>query len=270
MNKTRIAIIGGGKMGEAMIAGFLKSSEYAPQDIRVVELIESRREYLNQRYQVKCLRTASEAVAFADLVVIAVKPRDMRKALEAISTAVKPGKIVVSIAAGVTLEFLRKNLPEYVPILRVMPNVACEVGEAMIAVCPSENTKKKERKTAVDALSILGRVIQLEERYLNLATGLIGSGPAYIYLVIEALADAGVRLGLPKDVSVLLAAQTTLGAARMVTETGEHPAKLKDLVATPAGTTVEGLLALEEGKLRAVIITAVTKATERAKQLQPA
>lgn len=269
LNKTKIAIIGAGKMGEALISGFLASREYEPQDIQVVELIASRCEYLNRKYHVKCIDTAREAVTFADLVVIAVKPKDVIKALEDISPAIKPGKIVVSIAAGVTLEFLRKNLPKQVPIIRVMPNIACEVREAMIAICPSENTKEEERKTAVDTLSILGRVIQLDERYLNLATGLIGSGPAYIYLIIEALADAGVRLGLPKDVSILLAAQTTLGAAKMVTETGEHPAKLKDLVATPAGTTVEGLLALEEGKLRAVIITAVTKATEKAKQLLP-
>ena len=139
----------------------------------------------------------------------------------------------------------------------------------MIVVCPSENTSIEDMKKVDSTLSLLGNVIHLEEEYLSLATGLVGSGPAYIYVIIDALADAGVRLGLPKDVSILLAAQTTLGAAKMVVETREHPAVLKDMVATPSGTTVEGLLALEEGNIRAVIIKAVTKAAERAITLGP-
>lgn len=268
-NKPKLAIVGAGKMGEAMISGFLKSGEYKPQDIQIFEIIESRRKYMSQTYNVTSAKDAKEAAAFAEITVIAVKPGDVRLALEQIGPAMKPGKIVISIAAGVTIEFLRKYLPRDVPVVRVMPNMACMVREAMMVVCPSENTKKEELKIVTDTLSLLGRVITLDEKYLNLATGLVGSGPAYIYLIIEALADAGVRLGLPKDVSIVLAAQTTLGAAKMVTETGEHPAKLKDMVTTPAGTTIEGLLALEEGKLRAVLIAAVTKAAERAKQLQP-
>jgi pyrroline-5-carboxylate reductase len=257
-------------MGEAMIAGFLRSREYEPQDIQVFEILESRRKYIRQTYNVRCVNAANEAISFANIAVVAVKPRHMKNALEKIAPAMKPGKIVVSIAAGVTLKFLRKHLPENISVVRVMPNITCQVGEAMIVVCPSENTNEKELKIVTDTLSLLGNVIRLEEKYLNLATGLVGSGPAYIYLVIEALADAGVRLGLPKDVSIILAAQTTLGAAKMVVETREHPTKLKDMVATPGGTTVEGLLALEKGALKAVIITAVTEAAERAKQLQPA
>jgi len=269
-NRPKLSIIGSGKMGEAIIVGLLKSGEYKPQDIQVFEIIESRSKYIGQTYSVKCANNARDAASFADITIIAVKPADVRNALEQIAPAIKPGKVVASIAAGVTLEFLRKHLPKDASIVRVMPNVACQVREAMMVVCPSENTKKEELETATRMLSLLGRVITLDEKYLNLATGLVGSGPAYIYLIIEALADAGVRLGLPKDVSTLLAAQTTLGAAKMVVETGEHPAKLKDMVTTPAGTTVEGLLTLEEGKLRAVIIEAVTKASQRAKELQPA
>jgi len=269
-NKPKLAIIGAGKMGEAMISGFLKSDEYEPQDIQVFEIIDSRRKYISQTYNVKCVDDAKEAASFADLTIIAVKPRHVKTALDQIAPAMEPGKIIVSIAAGVTLGFLRKHLPEDIPVVRVMPNITCQVREAMIVACPSENTRKEEVEMVIGTLSLLGHVITLDEKYLNLATGLVGSGPAYIYLIIEALADAGVRLGLPKNVSILLAAQTTLGAAKMVVETGEHPTKLKDMVSTPAGTTVEGLLALEEGKLRAVIITAVTKAAERSKQLQPA
>ncbi len=268
--KLKVALIGAGKMGEGIISGLLKSGKYEPQDIRIFEIIESRSKYITQTYGVKCVNNAKDAAFFADVTIIAVKPADVKSALEQIAPAMKPGKTVVSIAAGVTLEFLRKYLPTTISVVRVMPNLACVVREAMIVVSPSENTKPQELERIIEMLSLLGRVIRLDEKYLNLATGLVGSGPAYIYLVIEALADAGVRLGLPKDVSTILAAQTTLGAAKMVVETGEHPAKLKDMVTTPAGTTIEGLLALEEGKLRAVIINAVTKAADRAKQLQPA
>jgi pyrroline-5-carboxylate reductase len=268
-NKPKLAIIGAGKMGEALISGLLKSGEYEPQDIRIFETIESLSKYINQTYSVKNANSAKDAASFGDITVIAVKPADVPAALQQIAPAIKPGKVVVSIAAGVTLDFLKKHLPKDTSVVRIMPNIACKVKEAMIVGHPSENTKKEELEMVMHMLSLLGRVIILDEKYLNSATGLVGSGPAYIYLVIEALADAGVRLGLPKDVSIFLAAQTTLGAAKMVVETGEHPAKLKDMVTTPAGTTIEGLLVLEEGKLRALIIEAVTKAAQRAKELQP-
>ena len=274
MSKARkvpkVAIIGAGKMGEAIVSGLLKSGVYRPQDIQAFEIIESRRKYVTQTYKVECLDDARKAATFGDITIIAVKPGDVGKVLEQIGPAMKPGKILVSIAAGVTLEFLRKYLPKNVPVVRVMPNLACFVRESMITFCSSENITEEALKTVNETLGLLGRVMRLDEKYLNLATGLVGSGPAYIYLIIDALADAGLRLGLPKDISVILAAQTTLGAAKMVVETGEHPAKLKDMVVTPAGTTIEGLLELERGGLRALLISAVTKAAERARELQPA
>jgi len=256
-------------MGEGIIAGLLKSGVYSSQDIRAYEILENRCKYITQTYKVECLSDIKKAVGFADISLIAVKPADVGKVLEQISTAIKPGKLLVSIAAGVTLDFYRKHLPKNVPIIRVMPNMAVLVREGMITVCPSEGVTKEQLRMATDMLGLLGRVTTLDEKYLNLATGLVGSGPAYIYHFIDALADAGVRLGLPKDVSLLLAAQTTLGSAKMVIETGEHPAKLKDMIATPAGTTVEGLLELEKGGLKATVISAVTRAAERAKELAP-
>jgi pyrroline-5-carboxylate reductase len=150
-----------------------------------------------------------------------------------------------------------------------MPNMAVLVREGMVTYCPTENVTKEQEQIAVEMLSLIGLVKRLDEKYLNLATGLVGSGPAYIYLIIDALADAGVRLGLPKDISLTLAAQTTLGASKMVVETGEHPAKLKDMVVTPAGTTIEGLLEMEKSGVKATMIMAVTKAAERAKELAP-
>jgi pyrroline-5-carboxylate reductase len=270
LRTPKVAIIGAGKMGEAIMVGLLKSGTYNPKDIQAVEVAESRRQYISQTYEVKCLGDAKKAVDFGDIILVAVKPSVVGKVLKQIGPSMKPGKVLVSIAAGVTLEFMRDFVSEKISIVRVMPNLACSVREAMVTFCPTPNTTEAELDMVTNMLRLLGKVIRLDEKYLNLATGLVGSGPAYIYVIIDALADAGVRLGLPKDVSITLAAQTTLGAAKMVVETGEHPIKLKDKVATPAGTTVEGLLELERGGLRATIISAVTKAAERARGLSPA
>jgi pyrroline-5-carboxylate reductase len=273
MSKTKsiakVALVGAGKMGEGIIAGLLKSGHYAPEQIKAYEIISDRVKYMTKKYKIECVSDAKKAVAFADISIIAVKPGDVGKVLDAIAPALKPGKILISIAAGVTLDFYRKHLPKHVPVIRVMPNMAVLVREGMVTFCPSENVTKDQLKTATDVLGLLGLVRRLDEKYLNLATGLVGSGPAYIYLIIDALADAGLRLGLPKDVSTVLAAQTTLGAAKMVIETGEHPAKLKDMVVTPAGTTIEGLLELEKSGIRSALIMAVTRAAERAKELGP-
>jgi pyrroline-5-carboxylate reductase len=269
LNKPKVAVVGAGKMGEAIISGLLKSGVYNPKDIQAVEIIESRQKYITQTYNVKCHDNTKKAVAFGDVIIVAVEPGVVGKILEQVGPVMKPGRVLVSIAAGVTLDYIQTNLPKEVPVIRVMPNQACLVNEAMITYCPSDNTTEEQVETVTEVLGLLGKVLQLKEKYLNLATGLVGSGPAYIFLIIEALADAGVRLGLPKEISTVLAAQTTLGAAKMVVDTGEHPAKLKDKVATPGGTTVEGLLELERGGLRAVIISAVTKAAQKAKKLQP-
>jgi pyrroline-5-carboxylate reductase len=264
----KVALIGAGKMGEAIIAGLLKSGVYTSEDIMAQEIIETRRKYIQQTYKIECIDDVKKVVSFADIIIIAVKPWAVKEVLNQIAPIIKPKQILTSIAAGVTLDSITQNLPKTVPVVRIMPNLACYVREGMMIVCPSQNTTKEQLQTVTETLNHIGKVKQLDEKYINLATGLVGSGPAYIYLIIDSLADAGLRLGLPKDISTLLAAQTTLGAAKMVVETGEHPAKLKDNVSTPAGTTVEGLLALEEGKIRAVIINAVTRAAERAKQLQ--
>jgi pyrroline-5-carboxylate reductase len=267
MPSKKIAIIGAGKMGEAIIVGLLNSGTYRPANIQFVEVLTDRREYIATTYNVTAAPNLDEAVRFGDLIVVAVKPNVVGEVAAQLSHAITPGKIIISIAAGVTINQVRTHIPKDIAVIRVMPNLACSVNEAMIALCPSSNTTMEAMNAATEMLQLLGKVVQLEEQYLNLATGLVGSGPAYLFVVIDALADAGVRLGLPKDLSLILAAQTTLGAAKLVVETGEHPAKLKDMVATPGGTTVEGLLALEQGKLRATLISAVTEATRRAKGL---
>jgi pyrroline-5-carboxylate reductase len=265
-----IAVIGAGKMGEAIIKGLLESEALSSEAIQIFEIAEERRDYMVKTYRVEVAKNVADAVAFADLVLIAVKPGIVGPVLEQIRDALGSDKIIVSIAAGVTIAYLQEHLASNVPVVRVMPNLACSVREAMMVLCPSENTTGPQLKRVTDVLSRIGKVMQLDEKYLNLATGLVGSGPAYIFLIIDALADAGVRLGLPKNISTVLAAQTALGAAKMVVETGEHPMQLKDMVATPAGTTVEGLFALERGGLRATLISAVTEAAKKAGGLLPA
>ncbi len=257
-------------MGEALISGFLKSKIFSPQDVYASEIIEKRRKYITDNYHIESFDDTKKLVERSDLIIISVKPHNVKDVLESIRDNITPEKILVSIAAGIKLDFIRKNLPEGIPIIRVMPNIACFVREGMIAICPSDNTPKEKLEAVKEVLSILGRTIILDEKYFDAVTGLVGSGPAYIYLIIEALSDAGVRLGLPRDIAITLSAQTILGAGKMVLEINEHPAKLKDMVVTPGGTTIEGLLEMERGRVRATIIDAVIKATERAKELSKA
>ncbi|RJS74823.1 pyrroline-5-carboxylate reductase [Candidatus Bathyarchaeota archaeon] len=265
---VKVSVVGAGKMGEAIIAGLLSSGVYKPSDLKAYDISPMRRRYINDTYGVRCPETVEEALENAEIVFVAVKPKDMASALSSISPHLKPETVVVSIAAGVPISHIEEHLPEGTQVVRVMPNLACRVREAMLVYAPSARVKPENLDKTVRILGLLGRTVRLREEYLNLATGLVGSGPAYIYLVIEALADAGVRMGLPKDIALTLAAQTTLGAAKMVLETGEHPAKLKDMVATPGGTTVEGLLELEERAVRAAFISAVSKAAEKAERLK--
>jgi len=254
-------------MGEALIAGFLKSNAFTPQDICASEIIENRRRYIADTYQIECLDDIERVVTFSDLIIVAVKPDMVKDVLEGIRVSITPEKGLISIAAGIKLDYLKKYLPKDIPVIRVMPNLACFAREGMMVVCPSENTPQERLQTVKETLSLLGRVAILDEKYFDAVTGLVGSGPAYIYLVIEALSDAGVKLGLSRDISTILVAQTVLGAGKMVLETHEHPARLREMVATPGGTTIEGLIELERGRLRATLIDAVIKATERAKEL---
>jgi pyrroline-5-carboxylate reductase len=167
----------------------------------------------------------------------------------------------------VPLEVIESRVPGFVAVIRTMPNLAVSVGEGMTGVSKGKNVSQKQVEIAMGLFGAVGGVVLLEETHMDAVTGLSGSGPAYIYIVIEALADGGVKMGLPRDVAIKLAAQTVLGAAKTVLETGEHPAKLKDQVTTPAGVTIDGILELEEGGLRVTLIKSVVKATERAKQL---
>lgn len=266
--RERVAIIGAGKMGEALISGFLESKALTPNQLCAADVAEKRCEHISETYKIECHPNTKKVVKNSDVIIIAVKPGDVRNVLEGVNAVLSHNKILISIAAGITTDSIAKYVAKDVPIVRIMPNIACFVREGMIAISSRSNVSKEQLRIVTELLSTVGKVVAVEEKYLDAITGLVGSGPAYIYLIIEALADAGVRLGIPKELAILLAAQTTLGASKMIIRTGEHPARLRDMVVTPAGTTIEGLLELEKGALRALLIEAITKAAKRAKELQ--
>jgi pyrroline-5-carboxylate reductase len=204
---------------------------------------------------------------WADLILLAVKPGTVFEVAKVIAPSLNGEKLVVSVAASVSTEMIEKALEAEVPVIRAMPNTPCLVGSGMTAVCRGRYADKAQLELVSEIFTAVGRSVIIDEKHFNAVTGLSASGPAFIYIILESLAEAGVKVGLPRDVATLLAAQTTLGASQVVLETGNHPALLKDIVTTPAGCTIDGILELEEGKLRVTLIKAVVKATERAKEL---
>jgi pyrroline-5-carboxylate reductase len=209
-------------------------------------------------------RAAAEA---ADIILVSVKPSVVRLVCEQIRPVVTKSKLVVSVAASVPTKSIEKFLPSETPVVRAMPNTPCSVQEGMTGICAGRFAEPRHLELTQHLFDTVGRTVVVDEKYMDAVTGLSASGPAFIYVILESLAEAGVKVGLPRDVSTLLAAQTALGSARLVLETGHHPALLKDAVTTPAGCTIDGLMELEEGKLRVTLIKAVVKATQRAKEL---
>lgn len=263
----RIGIIGLGKIGEALISGLLSSSTVKPSNLFGADIRRNRVEEVSARYKIKCFSDNRILAREADTIIIAVRPKDVKKVLKDIAEVLSGDHLIITLAAAVPIEYLAKRLPEGIPIIRVMPNIAVLVREGMTAMALGPNVEEDHVKVAARIFESVGRVVIVEEEYMNAVTGLSGSGPAYIYVVIEALTEAGVKVGIARETALLLAAQTALGAAKMVLETNEHPARLKDMVTTPGGVTIEGLLQLEEGKVRMAFINAVVSATEKSKEL---
>jgi len=254
-------------MGEAMIAGLMRAGSFHGEDILVSDTVAGTLQQLEKRYGIKPFSNNSEVATESDIILLCVRPKDMAQVLESIRDSLGQGKLLISIAAGVTTGYIQHMLAKRQDLVRAMPNNACTIGEGMTVLTLAKDTPAYRLKEATEVFSAVGRTLALEERLFDAVTGLSGSGPAYAYLFIEALADGGVRVGIPKNTALTLAAQSMLGAARMILETGEHPAKLRDLVATPAGATVQGLYEFEKGKLRASCLRAVEKATRRSSEL---
>lgn len=266
MVEQTIGFIGAGQMARALAQGFVESRRVRPDRIFAADPSEVALAQFAQLVDgARTATTNDQVVAKADVVFLAVKPQQMATVLAEIGARAS-GKLVVSIAAGVPLKRLLDGLAG-ARVVRVMPNTPCLVGQSASAYALGPNATAEDGELVGGLLAAVGKAYQVDEKLLDPVTGLSGSGPAFVYTVIEALADGGVRMGLPRDVAMALAAQTVKGAAEMVLSSGEHPAVLKDRVASPGGTTIAGLQALENGGLRAALINAVEAATKRSVEL---
>lgn len=264
---TVTGFIGGGEMAAAMIAGMIGKGGLDPALIHVSEHKAERCRALHERYGVRAEVGAASFIGQADVVVLAVKPSAAAAAMAEIAGRMKQEAVLVSIVTGLSLSALEDVFPAR-SIVRVMPNTPLAVGEGMSAYALNAYAAHRDVSFVSDLLSACGRAVHIQEEWMDAVTGLSGSGPAYGFLMIEALADGGVMMGLPRETATVLAAQTLLGAARMVLATGEAPAVLKAQVMSPAGTTIAGVRRLEEGGVRGAIMGAVAAATERAKALE--
>ena len=265
--KLTIGFLGAGKMATALANGFIRAGLLAPNQVSASDPSASAGDAFAKETGSTLRSSNIELVEFAEVLFLAVKPQHVDEVLNEIAGKITPNHLLLSIVAGVTLSRLEAGFPPGTRVVRVMPNTPALIGASASAYALGKAASTEDAKLAHNLLSAVGMAVQLKESLLDAVTGLSGSGPAYVYLAIEALSDGGVAAGLPRDTAIKLAAQTVLGSARMVLETGLHPATLKDMVASPGGTTIEGLHELEKGKLRATLINAVRAAAEKARRL---
>ena len=263
---SKITFIGGGQMAEAMIGGLLGGQVCSAETIWATDPVAERRDRLKGRFGVQVGSANLEAVTWAEVVVLAVKPQILPAILKELGP-ILAHSLVISIVAGVTIQTIAEQMGGGARVVRAMPNTPALVREGMTALATGDGVSDKDVHLARTIFETVGLVVEVEERLMDAVTGLSGSGPAYVFQAIEALADGGVMMGLPRQTAELLAAQTVLGAARLVLESGVHPAQLKDRVASPGGTTIAGLHQLEQGGFRAALMAAVEAATTRSKEL---
>jgi len=267
MPQLRVAILGTGKMGGILLQAFLKNNLLSPDQIFATVHHPDRAQALSAQYGIQMSTDNLAAASQADVILLGVKPVQVPALIEQIRPALSPEKLILSIAASVKTRSIEDVAGCDLAVIRAMPNTPAMLAAAITALCAGRFVSEQQMAIAQRIFQTVGRTVVVDEKHMDAVTGLSGSGPAFLYIIIEALAEAGVNVGLPRDVATLLAAQTTLGSARMVLETGYHPALLKDAVTTPAGCTVDGILELEEGGLRVTLIKAVKRATQRAKEL---
>jgi pyrroline-5-carboxylate reductase len=267
MPGLRVAVLGTGKMGGILLQAFLKNNLVGPEQIFATVHHAERAQALSAQFSVEVTTDNLAAAQQADVILLGVKPVQVPALMEEIRPALSPEKMVISIAASVKTRSIEDAAGCDLAVVRAMPNTPAMLAAGITALCAGRFVSTEQMAIAQRIFQTVGRAVVVDEKHMDAVTGLSGSGPAFLYIIIEALAEAGVNVGLPRDVATLLAAQTTLGSARMVLETGYHPALLKDAVTTPAGCTVDGILELEEGGLRVTLIKAVKRATQRAKEL---
>ena len=262
-----VGFVGAGNMGEALIKGLLAANLVPAEAIHATDVRLERLKELNRQYGIQISSDNAELIRHADIVILAVKPQIMDAVLTEIAPVVTRRKLLISIAAGVSTAKIRAVLRKDARLIRVMPNTPALVLEGVTAVAKADGLEADDLETAGEIFSAVGRVVVLGEELMDAVTGLSGSGPAYLAVVIESLADGGVKMGLDRLTAMTLATQTVLGAAKLLLETGMHPGALKDMVSSPGGTSITGIAALEEGGIRTTFIKAVERATLRSKEL---
>ena len=266
-HRPRIAVLGAGKMGGILLQAFLKQQLFAPDEITATVAHQERATVLSTQWGVEVTTDNLRAAQGADILLLAVKPFQVAGMLERIRPALRGDTLLISVAASVRTRAIEEAAGQELAVIRAMPNTPSTLGAGIAGLCRGRFVADAQMDFASRMFATVGRTVVVDEKHMDAVTGLSASGPAFIYIILESLAEAGVKVGLPRDVATLLAAQTTFGAAKMVLDTGYHPALLKDAVTTPAGCTIDGILELEEGGLRVTLIKAVMRATERAREL---
>jgi pyrroline-5-carboxylate reductase len=263
---TSLSFIGAGNMAEAMIRGLLRGNVFAPGDVIASGPRAERMRELADAYGIRTTTDNREA-ASSRIVVLSVKPQILSKVLDEVADAIDPEALVISIAAGVPVAAIQARLPGGTRVVRAMPNTPALVDAAATAIAGGEHARESDLDDAKKIFDSIGITVILDESLLDAVTGLSGSGPAYVFLILEALSDAGVKVGLSRRTAQLLAAQTVLGSAKLLLETNEHPGRLKDMVTSPGGTAITGLHTLEHGGVRTTLMSAVEAATRRSREL---
>jgi pyrroline-5-carboxylate reductase len=267
MKTKKIGFVGAGNMAGALVKGLLLSGTVAAEQIRVSDVRDERLAELTKEHGISSTRDNAELFAWADVIVLAVKPQVIDKVLGPATNAMKSDAVLISVAAGVPIASIEARLPKGAHVIRTMPNTAAIALAGATAIAPGTHSTEADLAIASALFEATGRVVVLDESLLDAVTGLSGSGPAYVMLIIDALADGGVKVGLHRETALLLAAQTVYGSAKLLLETGEHPGRLKDMVTSPGGTAIAGLHTLEAGGLRTTLINAVENATKRSIEL---
>jgi pyrroline-5-carboxylate reductase len=263
----KLAVLGTGKLGGILLRAYLKQGLFSAKRVSATVKHGEKAAALKKELGVSVTTENRTAVQGADIVLLGVKPQVVSEVLKEIAPELTEKTLVISMAASVPTNYIEQHLGKKVPVVRVMPNTPATVGCGMTGICRGAHAGAEHLEMARAMFDAVGRTVVVDEKNMDAVTGLSASGPAFAYIILESLAEAGVKVGLPRDVATLLAAQTMKGAASVVLETGDHPALLKDAVTTPAGCTIDGILELEEGKLRVTLIKAVVKATSRAGEL---
>ena len=266
-SNTKVALLGAGKMGGILLQAFLKNGLFRPENIRATVQHPERATMLAKQWGVSVSTDNLAAARNSDLILLGVKPQTVPEVLQQIRPALNSKKTIISFAASVKTGAIEKAAGIDLAVIRAMPNTPSLVGCGATALCRGKFVTDEQLAVAEQVFASVGRTVTVDEKHMDAVTALSASGPAYLYIILESLAEGGVKVGLPRDIATLLAAQMVLGAATMVLETGSHPALLKDAVTTPAGCTIDGILELEEGGVRVTLIKAVMRAAQRAKEL---